>query len=329
MRLTIRFVQSTLCAVTVGLFASTGSPALSQEYPSRAVRIVVPYTAGGGTDAVARPLAQRLSEKWGQPVIIENRPGAGTAIGAEAVARSAADGYTLLLSDATTYVINPHVYKKLPYDPLKDLAPVSIVCRFTPVIAVNANVPAKTLTEFIAWAKQQPGKQSYGSFGNGTYAHIAMEELKRATGIDLVHIPYRGGAPVVTDLLSGQISTTMATVTNFWQHHQAGKLRILAAATEKRPSLLPELPTVGESIPGYSIDVFVAVAAPAGTPPETVKKISRDIAAVVAEPAYREKNLLSQFFEPVGSTEEEFTAVLQRDNARWQRLVRETGVRID
>ncbi|MCC7346318.1 MAG: tripartite tricarboxylate transporter substrate binding protein [Variibacter sp.] len=301
----------------------------AQDFPNRPVKIIVPYTAGGGTDAIARPLAQRLSEKWGQPVVIENRPGAGTAIGAEAVARAAPDGYTLLLSDATTYAINPHVYKKLSYDPLKDFAPVAIVCRFTPVVAINPEVPAKTFAEFIAWAKERPGKPSYGSFGNGTYAHVAMEEIKRAAGIDMVHVPYRGGAPVVTDLLSGQISSTIATVTNFLQHHQAGKLRIIAAATEKRPSLLPDLPTVGETLPGYAIDVFVAVAAPPGTPAATVDKISRDIAAIVAEPAYREKNLSAQYFEPVGSTPAEFAATLKRDNARWSEMVQRAGIKID
>jgi tripartite-type tricarboxylate transporter receptor subunit TctC len=316
-------------AVLAAGLAAFVSGAQAQDFPNRPVKIIVPYTAGGGTDAVARPLAKRLSEKWGQPVLIENRPGAGTAIGADAAARSPADGYTLLLSDATTYAINPHVYKKLPYDPLKDFAPVAIVCRFTPVVAVNAQVPAKTLGEFIAWVKASPGKQSYGSFGNGTYAHVAMEEIKRRAGLDMVHVPYRGGAPVVTDLLSGQISSTIATVTNFLQHHKAGKLRIIAAATEKRPSLLPDLPTVGETLPGYAINVFVAVAAPAGTPGAVVNKISRDIAAIVAEPEYREKNLNLQYFEPVGSTPEEFAATLKRDNERWADMVKRNGVKID
>jgi tripartite-type tricarboxylate transporter receptor subunit TctC len=322
----LRIIVSALAAVP---FFVLNGQLQAQDYPTRPIKIIVPYTAGGGTDAVARPLAQRLSEKWGQPVVIENRPGAGTAIGAEAVARAKADGYTLLLSDATTYAINPHVYRKLPYDPLKDFAPVSIVCRFTPVFAVNANVPARTLGDFITWVKERPGQQSYGSFGNGTYAHVAMEELKRAAGINLLHVPYRGGAPVVTDLLSGQISSTMATVTNFLQHHQAGKLRIIAAANEKRPSLLPDLPTVGETLPGYAIDVFVAVAAPTGTPTAIVNKISQDIAAIVSDPAYREKNLSLQYFEPVGSTPGEFEMVLKRDNAHWRGLVERTGVKID
>jgi tripartite-type tricarboxylate transporter receptor subunit TctC len=313
-------------ALAVALLAT---PAAAQNFPAKPVRVIVPYTAGGGTDAVARPLAQRLSERWGQPVIIENRPGAGTAIGADAVARSAPDGYTLLLSDATTYVVNPHVYRKLSYDPLKDFAPVAIVARFTPVIAVNPDVPAKTLPEFIAWAKAQGAKASYGSFGNGTYAHIALEELKRAAGLELVHVPYRGGAPVVTDLLSGQIAMSMATASNFAQHAAAGKLRLIAAATEKRLALYPDLPTVGETIPGYAVEVFVAVAAPAGTPADILTRISADIAEIVANPAYREKNLTAVSLEPVGSTREEFAAVLARDNARWRALVERTGIRID
>ena len=310
-------------------FTAAALPAHAQSFPTKPVRIIVPYTAGGGTDAVARPLAQRLSEKWGQPVIIENRPGAGTAIGAEAAARAPADGYTLILSDATTYVVNPHVYRKLPYDPLKDFAPVSIVARFTPVIAVNAEAPAKTLPEFIAWAKREPGKLSYGSFGNGSYAHVALEAFKRAAGLDMVHIPYRGGAPVVTDLLAGQLAVTMATASNFAQHEKAGKLRIIAAATEKRLTSRPELPTVGETLPGYAIDVFVAVAAPAGTPDEILTKVSKDIAEIVKDTEYRARNYTPLEMEPVGSTREEFAFVLKRDNERWRELVARTGVKID
>ena len=317
-----------LLAACVLILAGSGETR-AQSYPDRPVRIVVPYAAGGGTDAIARPLAQALSAKWGQPVVVENRPGAGTAIGGEAVARAAPDGYTLLLSDATTFVINPHVYRKLGYDPLTELAPVSIVCRFTPVIATNAEFPAKTIGELIEAAKRQPGKLSYGSFGNGTYAHVGMEEFKRRAGIEMAHIPYRGGALVVTDLLSGQLTATMATVTNFREHEKTGKLRILGAATEKRPSLLPDLPAVAETLPGYAVEVFVAVAAPAATPAEILQKVSADVAAIVADPAYREKNLASQFFEPVGSTREEFAAVLKRDDARWREMVERTGVRVE
>jgi tripartite-type tricarboxylate transporter receptor subunit TctC len=316
-------------AITSSFMAVPSALSASEQFPSKPVRIIVPYTSGGGTDAIARPLAQHLSEKWGQPVVIENRPGAGTAIGAETVARAAPDGYTLLISDATTYAINPHVYKKLPYDPLKDFAPVAIVCRYTPVVAVHPNVPAKTFPEFVEWIKKQPGKQSYGSFGNGTYAHVAIEDLKRLTGMEMVHVPYRGGAPVVTDLLAGQISFTMATITNFLQHHNAGKLRILAAATENRPKLMPELPTINETVKGYSVNVFVAVAAPAGTPPAIISKISGDIGAIIADPGYREKFLDKQFFEPVGSTPEEFAAVLKRDNDHWREVVQRTGVKIE
>lgn len=315
-------------AMAVGVFVMVPT-AQTETYPSKVVRIIVPYAAGGGTDAIARPLAQRLSEKWGQPVIVENRGGAGTSIGAEAVAHSAPDGYTLLLSDATTYVINPHVYRKLSYNPLKDFAPVSIICRFMPVLAINADVPAKTLSELIALAKREPGKLTYGSFGNGTYAHVAMEELKRLAGIEMPHVPYRGGAPVVTDLLSGQLTATIATITNFWQHEKAGKLRILAAATEKRPSLRPDLPVIGETLPGYAIDVFVAVAAPVATPPDILTKVSATIAEIVNDPEYREKYLSSQFLEPVGSTREDFSAVLARDDVRWRSLVERTGVRIE
>ena len=326
MRRSLRSLGVVVAAVNIcGLTAA----AHAQNYPSKPVRIVVPYAAGGGTDTIARPLAQRLSEKWGQPVIVENRPGAGTSLGAESVARAPADGYTLLLSDASTYVINPHVYSKLSYNPLADFAPVSIVCHFMPVIAINANVPAKTMSEFIAIAKREQGKLSYGTFGNGTYSHVAMEEIKRLAGFEMTHVPYRGGAPVVTDLLAGQLAATIATITNFSEHEKAGKLRVLAAATEKRPSLRPNLPTIGETLPGYAINVFVAVAAPASTPPDILAKVSADIGEIVRDPAYREKNLTSQFLEPVGSSREEFAAVLARDNVRWHELVTRNGIKIE
>lgn len=309
------------------LFGCGFAPA--QEFPNRLVRIVVPYPPGGGIDAVARPLAQKLSERWGQPVIVENRPGAGTSIGAEQVARAAPDGYTLLLSDITTFAINPHVYRKLPYDPLVDFAPVTTICRLTPVVAVNAEVPAKTLPEFLELARKTPGKLSYGSFGNGTYAHIAMEELKRAAQVDILHVPYRGGAPALNDLIAGQIAASMATITNFSGHEPTGKLRILAAATAQRPPLRPSLPTVAETVPGYAIDVWVGVAAPAATPPALLDRVRADIAAVIAEPAYREKYLTSQFLDPVGNSREDFAASLKRDFAHWKAMVERTGARIE
>jgi tripartite-type tricarboxylate transporter receptor subunit TctC len=321
----LRLSASALAAMLMLAYA----PASAETFPSRTVKVIVPYTAGGGTDVVARPLVQRLSEKWGQPVIIENRPGAGTAIGAEAVARSPADGYTLLISDTTTYTVNPHVYRRLPYDPLKDFAPIYIVCRSLPVIAVGKQVPAQSLSEFIAIVKQHPGKYSYGSFGNGSYAHVALEQFKRVAGIDLQHVPYRGGAPVVTDLLSGQLAITMSAITNFWAHYQQGTLRILATATEKRATLVPDLPTAGETLPGYGIEVFTTLAAPAATPPDILKKIAADVAEIVNDPEYREKNLSAQFLEPVGGTREEFVTMLARDSERWRRLVERTGIKID
>lgn len=323
-------LRSCLAALIAAVFVACGAgPAFAQNFPTGVVRLIVPYPAGGGIDAIARPLAQRLSERWGHPVIVENRPGAATAIAAEHVARAAADGHTLLISEVTTFAINPHVYPKLSYDPLKDFAPVTVVCRLSPVIAVNAEVPVKTLADLIALAKEKPGKLSYGSFGNGTYAHIAMEEFKRRAGIDMLHVPYKGGAAALTGVVSGETAATMATITNFIGNEQGGKLRIVASTTEQRLSRRPELPTVGETLPDYVIDSWVGVAAPAATPPAVLDKIRDDIAAIAADPDYRAKNFTAQFLEPVANTRAEFAEMLARDHARWRDMVKRNDVRID
>jgi tripartite-type tricarboxylate transporter receptor subunit TctC len=217
----------------------------------------------------------------------------------------------------------------MPFDGVKDFTPISLLAYVTNTMVINPAVPATTLAEFIAYGKANPGKIAYASAGQGSTNHLCAALFAKMTGIEMVHVPYRGGAPVVTDLLSGQIAMSMATASNFAQHAAAGKLRLIAAATEKRLALYPDLPTVGETIPGYAVEVFVAVAAPAGTPADILTRISADIAEIVANPAYREKNLTAVSLEPVGSTREEFAAVLARDNARWRALVERTGIRID
>ena len=224
-----------------------GTASASAEFPGKPVRIVVPYTAGGGTDSVARGLATRLSELWKQPVVVENRPGAATVIGADAVAKSPADGHTLLFSDSATFVINPHLSAKLPYDPQRDFAPISLVVRLAPVVAVSNAVPANTLREFIDYAKAHPGKLTYASFGSGSYPHVITEQFKRMAGIDILHVPYKGSAAAVTDMLSGQLSMLIVTLSVFEQHEKAGKLKVLATTTDRRLSLRPDLPTISEA----------------------------------------------------------------------------------
>lgn len=303
----------------------TGGPG----FPSGVVRLVVPYPAGGGIDAIARPLAHRLSERWGYPVVVENRPGAATAIAAEYVSRAPPDGHTLLIGEVTTFAINPHVYPKLSYDPLADFDPVTVVCRLSPVIAVNADLPVRTVPELIDLARTQSGKLSYGSFGNGTYAHIAMEEFKRRADIRMLHVPYRGGGAALAGLLSGETSVSMATITNFIGHEQGGKLRILASTTAKRLERRSDLPTVSETLPGYVVDSWVAIVAPAGTPPAVLDRVGDDIAAIAADPEYRARHFTAQFLEPIASTRNEFAQMLKREHARWRDMVHRNKVTID
>ena len=214
-----------LAACLAAAFHLAPAPALAQSYPERLVKVIVPYTPGGGTDTVARAVSARLAERWGQPVVVENRPGAGTAIGADAVAKAAPDGYTLLFSDSAAFVINPHIAAKLPYDPLKDLEPVSLTVRLAPVLAVANDAPGRTIPELVAYGKANPGKMTYASPGVGTYTHVAMEYLKHLAGIDIVHVPYRGSTPALTDLITGRITMYMVTYSVFDGLEKEGKKR--------------------------------------------------------------------------------------------------------
>ena len=307
--------------------------AQAQTFPSRLVKIVVPYTPGSLTDAAARSVGQRLSEIWKQPVVIENRPGAGTTLGAEYVAKAAPDGYTLLFSDHPTYVITPHLFSKLRYNVLTDFAPITIVFRTLPVFAVSNSVTAKDFREFLAYAKANPGRLSYASFGNGSFPHVATEQLKQMAGVDLVHVPYKGGAPAITDLLAGRVALLMASYGTFAQREKAGKVRIIAAATQKRLPIRPDLPTVAESgVPGYSMHVWFAMAATAGTPPPVVEKIHADVVTILGDPGpegFSEKFMKPQAVEPGGNTPEEFAAIIRTEYADWGRVVRSIGVTLD
>ena len=295
-------------------------------FPVKPVRIVVPYTAGGGTDSVARGLAAQLSDLWKQPVVVENRPGAATVIGADAVAKAPPDGHTLLFSDSATFVINPHLSAKLPYDPQKDFAPISLVVRLAPVVAVSNAVPATTLRDFIDYAKAHPGKLTYASFGSGSYPHVVSEQLKRMAGIDLIHVPYKGSAAAVTDMLGGQLSMLIVTLSVFEQHEKAGRLKVLATATANRLSLRPELPTVSESgVPGYAVSVWFGLAAPGRTPEPILDRIHEDVSGVLADPAYRAKFVTGLSLEPGELTRKQFASLLQDEMVRWGEWVKASG----
>jgi tripartite-type tricarboxylate transporter receptor subunit TctC len=305
------------------------APGYAQKYPDRPVKVIVPYTAGGGTDSVARAVSQKLAELWKQAVIIENRPGAGTSVGAEAVARATPDGYTLLFSDSSTFVINPHIYTTLRFDPLKDFEPIAMAVRLAPVLAVANDTPAKTVPELLALAKANPGKLTYASPGVGTYTHIAMEYFKHAAGIDMLHVPYKGTTPALTDLLAGRVSAYFVTYSVFDSYEKAGKLKIIATATPERLPIRPDLPTIGESVPGYSIDVWFGYAAPAGTPTVILDKIHDDVSAILKDPDFIEKFVKPQAYIAGNLTRAQFSDQIKSDYAKWKELSTLANVKID
>jgi len=292
--------------------------------------MVVPYTTGGGTDSVARSLAQQLSKTWGQTVLVENHPGAATMIGADLVAKATADGYTLLFSDTATFVINQHLYAKMPYRPLVDLAPIAQVVQLAPVLAISNAVPVNNVKEFIAYAKSNPGKLSYASFGSGSYPNVISEQFKRMANVDILHIPYKGSAAAVTDMIGGQLSMLMVTLSVFDQLEKAGKLKILATATGKRLSLRPDLPTISEAgVPGYLANVWFGLAATVGTPETVLEKIHSDIVKILSEPNFVDKVIKAQSFEPVITTRLEFINFLKNEELRWGQLVRDSGAKLE
>lgn len=294
-------------------------------YPSRPVRLVVPSAAGGGTDTVARVIAQKLSELLGQQFIVDNRPGAGQMIGTESVAKSPPDGYTLLMA-ASTLAINPIMYKKVPYDAVRDFAPVTQVASLPAVLVVHPSLPVKTVSELIALAKRRPGQIDFASAGIGTLPQISVELLKSMAGIDLVHIPYRSTAPGMIALLSGQVSVMVPNLFTSLPHIRAGKLRALGVTTAKRVDALPEVPAIAESVPGYEFSQWYGVLAPAGTPREIVTRLHVEIARTVRLPDLRAR-LAHDGAEPVGSTPEDFAALIRSETGKWARVAKTAGIR--
>jgi tripartite-type tricarboxylate transporter receptor subunit TctC len=294
------------------------------------VKIVVPTSPGGATDAFARALATRLSTSWGQAVVVENRAGANQILGADFVSKSAPDGYTLLVSDASSFVINPHLYSKLPYDGVNGFTPITVLVRFPWVVALNAAVPATSFQQLVALAKAEPGKLSYGSFGLGSSAHISVDYLKNLLGVDIVHVPYKGAGPAVTDLLAGRIQMMMVTPLLVEPHARAGKLRLVAAATAQRIPRLPDLPTIAESgVPGYEAGTWFALVGPPAMPRDVVAKIYTDTAKVLGDADFSEQYVTRQWFEAVGNTPEEFSAYLKTEYARWGRLIELSRVSVE
>lgn len=310
------------------MFAITGAQA--QTFPTKLVKVVVPYPPAGTTDVLARGVTQRLSELWGQSVIVDNRPGAGTTIGAEYAAKAAPDGHTLLFSDSTTYVISPHLYSKLNYNVITDFAPIVDLFHSSLVLVMSNAVPANNFAEFLAYARANPGKLSYGSWGYGSNAHVGLEKLKQMAKMDLLHVPYKGGSPALTDLIAGRVALLLGNYAFWEQHEKAGKLKVIAAITKTRLAVRPDLPTVSESgVPGYSLSNWYVFAAPASTPSALLDRIHSDVVKIVRDPVFNEKFLKPQTLEPDGHSRQEVAAMLKAEYAYWGQLVRESGAKVD
>ena len=302
---------------------------IGQEFPSKSIRLVAPIAASGMTDIVARQMAQKLQERLGVPVVVDNKPGAGGNIGVEAVVRAAPDGYTLLLAFPGPIVVNPSLYKNLTYDPVRDLAPVSLLTSYPLLLAVNAQVPAQTLAEFIALAKQKTGGLSYGSAGNASTAHLAMELFMRQADIQMVHVPYKGAAPAMTDLIGGRLAVVFDSMTLVMPQVEAGKIRALAISSKVRSPAAPDLPTVAESgLSNFVVEGWYGVLAPAGTPDVIVNRLSKEFTAIVNDSEVR-KDFLKRGLEPLGKDAAFFGQVIQAERLMWQRVVTESNIKID
>ncbi|HVL37460.1 MAG TPA: tripartite tricarboxylate transporter substrate binding protein [Burkholderiales bacterium] len=315
-----------ILAVVLTLFAGA---AVAQPYPAKPIHLVVPFPPGGPTDIVGRMVAQKISEGVGQPVVVENRPGAGGTVGSTAVAKAAPDGYTLLYGSTSTLAIAPSLYKAIAYDPRKSFTPISLVSSGPIVVAVNEKVPAKTLKEFVELARKSPGKFAYGSGGNGTPPHLAGELFKAVAGVDLLHVPYKGGAAAITDLAGGQVQAIFEGQVGLIPHLQSGRARALAITGKQRNPALPDVPTFIEAgLPQYDAHFWSGLVAPAGTPEEAIGLLNRVLVKALGTPEVRE-TLARQGLDPAGTSPQEFGRFIGTEIERWAHVVKVSGARID
>ena len=317
-----------LLRVAAAVLGAIIGPAALAQYPDRPVKIVVPIPPGGAPDLTARIIADKLSPRLGQPVVVENRPGSNGNIAGEAVAKAPPDGYTLLLGQDSLITVNPALYPRMGFDPFKDLEPVASLVSNQFVLSVNPAVPAKTLAEFIAHAKATKPPLAYASGGNGSQHHLAMEMLKQRAGIDLVHVPYRGGAPATTATVAGETAAMFAGTSSAPQI-KAGRLRALAVTGSKRSDLFPELPTIGEVYPGYEVTIWLGLFAPARTPEPALTKLRTEIAQVLTDPDVKQKLDNAGGLDPFPTTPEEFAALIRSDHEKYRKLIKEVGITVD
>jgi tripartite-type tricarboxylate transporter receptor subunit TctC len=313
------------------LFAAvfTVQIAQAQSWPNKPIRLVVPFSAGGNTDIVARLFAQELSKTLGQSVIVENKPGASGNIGADAVAKSAPDGYTLVMGTVGTHAINASLYKKMPYDAIKDFAPVTLLASVPNVLVVPPSLPVKSVKELVAYGKANPGKLSFASSGVGSSIHLSGEMFRTTTGIDMTHIAYKGSAPAVTDLIAAQVQLMFDNLPTSLQYVKTDKLRALAVTTAKRIEALPDVPTMIESgFPGFETGSWFGVFAPAATPKDIIARLNTELLKIAQTPEMQQK-LLQSGAEPVGKGSEEFTAYVRSETTKWAKVVKDSGATAD
>ena len=311
------------------LLALTSAIAAAQSYPTRAIRFVVPFAPGGGGDVVARIVAPKFSETLGQPLVIENRGGAGGALGTEIGAKAAPDGYTIVLGNVGPMSVAPSMYEKLNYDPVKDLAPVTLIAAFPNLLVTHQSIPVRSVKDLVALAKQNPGKLNYASAGSGTSTHLAAELFKVVARINVVHVPYKGGAQALTDLLAGQVAFYFGTVPSAIGYVRSGRLRGLAVTSLKRSSAAPDVPTVAEQgYPGFETAAWYGVLVPTGTSQDIITRLHGDLVKVLATPDVKQK-LQGQGGDPVGNTPAEFGAYIRAEGAKWSKVIKAAGVKAD
>jgi tripartite-type tricarboxylate transporter receptor subunit TctC len=303
-----------------------GRASAQTQWPTRVVKVVVPFAAGGTTDILGRLMAQKLSEEYGQQFIVENKAGAGGNIGADSVAKADPDGYTFVVGTPGPHVINQYIYKNQPFDGAKDLAPVIVIARVPNLISINPAVKANTLAEFIALAKANPGKLSYASPGNGSTGHVATELLKSMAGIDLVHVPYRGSAPALTDVIGGRVEFSLDNLPAVQPHVEGGKLRALAVTTAKRWPLMPDVPTVAETVPGYEASSWFTIAAPAKTPADIIARVNKSVITYMAD-----KDMIDRMrklgADPVGGSPDDMAKLIADENVKWKKAIEFAGLK--
>jgi tripartite-type tricarboxylate transporter receptor subunit TctC len=311
------------------LLALSAAAAAAQPYPSKPIRLVVPFPAGGTTDILAREVGQRLSLSLGQPVVIDNRPGAAGNIGSELVAKSAPDGYTLLMATVGTHAINPNLYARIPYDHVKDFAPVVLVAGVPNVLEVTPSLPVHSVADLIKLAKEKPGQINFASSGSGTSIHLSGELFKTMAGVDMTHVPYKGSAPAITDLIGGQVQVMFDNLPSSLQQIKAGKLRAIAVTSAQRAPALPDVPTIAESgLPGFEATSWFGIVAPAGTPPTIIARINADVNQWLQSPEAKEK-LLAQGAVAAGGSPEQFAAYIHAETEKWARVVKASGAKVD